>query len=30
MDEYTFDIERGLIFSVGPDGEPYTKDGIKL
>ena len=29
-DEYTVDVEKGLVFSVGPDGEPYTKDDIKL
>ena len=29
-DEYTVDIEKGLVFSVGPDGEPYTDDDIKL
>ncbi len=29
-DEYTVDIEKGLVFSVGPDGEAYTEDDIKL
>jgi hypothetical protein len=29
-DEYTVDLEKGLVFSVGPDGEPYTDDDIKL
>jgi hypothetical protein len=29
-DEYTVDIEKGLVFSVGPDGEAYTDDDIKL
>jgi hypothetical protein len=29
-DEYTVDIEKELVFSVGPDGVPYTKDDIKM
>lgn len=29
-DEYIVDVEKKLIFSPGPDGEPYTKDDIKL
>ena len=29
-DEYTVDIEKGLVFSVGPDGEAYTNDDVKL
>lgn len=29
-DEYIIDVEKKLIFSPGPDGEPYTKDDIKL
>ncbi len=29
-DEYIIDAEKKLIFSPGPDGEPYTKDDIKL
>lgn len=28
--EYIIDVEKKLIFSPGPDGEPYTKDDIKL
>jgi len=29
-DEYIIDIEKKKIFSPGPDGEPNTKDDIKL
>ena len=29
-DEYMVDVEKGLVFSVGPDGEPYTDDDIKM
>ena len=29
-DQYTVDIEKGLVFSVGPDGQAYTEDDIKL
>ncbi|MHC4773030.1 MAG: DUF4190 domain-containing protein [Planctomycetota bacterium] len=29
-DEYTVDVENGLVFSVGPDGQAYTDDDIKL
>lgn len=29
-DEYMVDLEKEIIFSVGPDGQPYTKDDIKL
>ena len=29
-DEYMVDIEKGLVFSVGPDGAAYTNDDIKL
>lgn len=29
-DEYTVDVEKGLVFSVGPDGQAYTDDDIKL
>jgi len=29
-EEYTIDVEAKKIFSPGPDGEPNTKDDIKL
>ena len=29
-DEYIVDVEKGLIFSPGPDGLNGTKDDIKL
>lgn len=29
-DSYTVDIEKGLVFSVGPDEGPFTDDDIKL
>lgn len=29
-DQYTVDLQRKLIYSPGPDGEPFTKDDIKL
>ena len=29
-ESYTVDVEKGLVFSVGPDGLPYTEDDIKL
>jgi len=29
-EEYTVDVRKGLVFSVGPDGTAYTDDDIKL
>jgi len=29
-DEYVIDVERRMIYSPGPDGEPFTKDDITL
>ena len=29
-DEYIIDLERKIIYSPGPDGEPFTDDDIKL
>ncbi len=29
-DEYVVDVEKGLVYSPGPDGEAFTKDDIKL
>lgn len=29
-DEYTVDVDKGLVFSVGPDGVAYTDDDIKM
>ena len=29
-DEYIIDIDKNIIFSPGPDGEPNTDDDIKL
>ncbi len=29
-DEYVIDVERRIIYSPGPDGEPFTKDDITL
>ena len=29
-DQYIIDLERKIIYSTGPDGEPFTEDDIKL
>lgn len=29
-DQYTVDIDKQIVFSVGSDGEPYTDDDIKM